>query len=57
MRTYQLSDYSEYLKFHSQLHLLSRNTLLQKFMRLPPETDIATLQAQIDSLRNVVCQR
>jgi len=55
MPSYQLSDYSEYLSLHSLLHNLSRNTHLHKFVRLERSTDIATLQAQIDELRKVVC--
>lgn len=55
MPSYQLSDYSDYLSFHSLLHNLSRNTHLHKFVRLERSTDIATLQAQIDALRKVVC--
>lgn len=52
---YKCENYSDYLGWHSLLHNLSRNTHLHKFVRLPSDTDIATLQAQIDELRNVVC--
>lgn len=55
MPNYQLSDYLDYLSVHSLLHTLSRNVHLNKFERLNKSTDIATLQAQIDTLRKVVC--
>ena len=57
MANYQLSDYLDYLAAHSLLHTLSRNVHLNKFERLNKSTDIATLQAQIDTLRNVVCRK
>jgi hypothetical protein len=55
MRNYQLSDYFDYLRLHSQLHLRSRLVHMNTYRRLNSETDIATLQSQIDELRNVVC--
>lgn len=55
MRNYQLSDYSDYLLLHSRLHMLSRLVHMSTYRRLNSETDIATLQSQIDELRNVVC--
>ena len=57
IKSYQLSDYAHYLSVHSLLHTLSRNVHLNKFVRLNKETDIATLQAQIDELRNLVCNQ
>ena len=57
MPNYQLSDYYDYLSIHSYLHNLSRNVHLNRFERLNKSTDVATLQAQIDALRNVVCRK
>jgi len=48
-------DYAGYLRIHSQLHMCSRYVHMNTFRRLPSDTDVATLQAQIDALRNVVC--
>ena len=52
-----VTDYGSYLMVHSRLHMCSRYVHMNTFKRLPSDTDVATLQAQIDALRNVVCQR
>lgn len=52
-----VTDYDSYLSAHSRLHMCSRYVHMNTFKRLTSDTDIATLQAQIDALRNVVCRK
>ena len=49
-----VTDYDSYLSVHSRLHMFSRYAHMNTFRRLPSDTDVATLQAQIDELRKVV---
>ena len=49
-----VTDYASYLKTHSQLHLFSRYVHMNKYVRLNSETDVVTLQAQIDALAKLV---